>query len=120
MKDDVVKPLSTLLQELRAAKGCSLREVEKATGISNAYISQIERGDAQKPSPDKLHAIATFYEVPYMELMRAAGYVEKSSAAGSQRRDLNAAEMALMSANLTAEEVDAVVDYIKFLRFQKK
>ena len=70
--------LSKVLRDIRAVSGKSLREVEDATGISNAYLSQLERGDAQKPSPDKLQALAKFYEVPYTDLMRAAGYLQTS------------------------------------------
>lgn len=102
-------------------RGASLRAVEEATGISNAYLSQLERGDAQKPSPDKLQALAKFYDVPYTDLMRAAGYLQKtdkSSASANERT--SAVQAALMSADLTPEEEDAVVKYIQFLRFQNK
>jgi transcriptional regulator with XRE-family HTH domain len=108
--------LAKMLATLRETKGVSLRELQTATGISNAYLSQLEQGKAEKPAPDKLEAIARFYEVPYMELMRAAGYVEAAGAS----RDPSAAELALMSANLTAEELEQVTKYIQFLRFQKK
>jgi transcriptional regulator with XRE-family HTH domain len=108
--------LAKMLATLRETKGVSLRELQTATGISNAYLSQLEQGKAEKPAPDKLEAIARFYEVPYMELMRAAGYV---GGAGTPR-DPSAAELALMGANLSAEELDLVTKYIQFLRFQKK
>ena len=103
--------------------GASLRAVEEATGISNAYLSQLERGDAQKPSPDKLHALADFYTVPYTDLMRAAGYLQtsnppQSGAAPNVRT--SAVQAALMGADLSPEEEDAVVKYIEFLRFQNK
>jgi HTH-type transcriptional regulator, competence development regulator len=115
--------LSRLLKSIRKVNGASLRAVEEATGISNAYLSQLERGDAQKPSPDKLHALAEFYNVPYTDLMRAAGYLQMSDpspgmTASSART--SAVQAALMSAALSAEEEDAVVKYIEFLRFQNK
>lgn len=109
------------LQRIRALRGKSLRAVEEATGISNAYLSQLERGDAQRPAPDKLQALATFYEVPYTDLLRSAGYLEKDvKTPGSERDQTGAVHAALMSANLTPEEEDAVVKYIQFLRFQNK
>lgn len=113
--------LSKVLSDIRALRGYSLRTVEDATGISNAYLSQLERGDAQKPSPDKLQALAKFYEVPYTDLMRAAGYLQRSQqAAGAVREDTSAIQSALMSANLTPEEETEVVKFIQFLRFQNK
>jgi HTH-type transcriptional regulator, competence development regulator len=111
--------LSDELRDIRKLRGYSLREVEEATGISNAYLSQLERGDAQKPSPDKLEALGKFYKVPYTDLMRAAGYLQKTDKADSKEHT-SAVQAALMSAKLTSEEEDAVVKYIQFLRFQNK
>ena len=112
--------LNKTLREIRALRGKSLRAVEEATGISNAYLSQLERGDAQRPAPDKLEALATFYNVPYTGLMRAAGYLQKGEQPGgaAQQDQTSAVHAALMSANLTPEEEEAVVKYIQFLRFQ--
>ena len=112
--------LAKALSEIRGLRGHSLRAVEEATGISNAYLSQLERGDAQKPSPDKLEALANFYDVPYTDLMRAAGYLrsEKSSSHGG--KGTSAIQAALMSVDLTSEEEEQVVKYIQFLRFQNK
>jgi HTH-type transcriptional regulator, competence development regulator len=113
--------LAKALRDIRALRGHSLREVEDATGISNAYLSQLERGDAQKPSPDKLHALATFYDVPYTDLMRAAGYLQRTDRTDGQGREYTSAvHAALMSADLTPEEENLVVKYIQFLRFQNK
>jgi transcriptional regulator with XRE-family HTH domain len=112
--------LPKILRDIRAVRGHSLRAVEDATGISNAYLSQLERGDALKPSPDKLQALAEFYAVPYTDLMRAAGYLQKTEKADGKGKDTSAVQAALMSADLTPEEEDAVVKYIQFLRFQNK
>jgi HTH-type transcriptional regulator, competence development regulator len=108
--------LAKLLADLRETKGYSLRDVQNATGVSNAYLSQLEQGKADKPAPDKLEAIARFYEIPYMELMRAAGYVQGNQAA----RDLTAEQVALMSANLSKDEWEQVMKFVKFLRYQDK
>jgi transcriptional regulator with XRE-family HTH domain len=112
--------LPKVLHDIRALRGHSLRAVEEATGISNAYLSQLERGDALKPSPDKLQALAEFYEVPYTDLMRAAGYLQKTDKADGKGKDTSAVQAALMSADLTPEEETEVVKYIQFLRFQNK
>ena len=69
--------LGAVLADLRTAKGLSLREVEEATGkaVSNAYLSQLENGKIQKPSPNVLHSLAAVYAVPYEALMEKAGYL---------------------------------------------
>ncbi len=58
--------LGGLLADLRTAKGLSLRQVEEATdrAVSNAYLSQLEKGKIQKPSPNVLHSLAEVYAVP--------------------------------------------------------
>lgn len=115
--------LPEFLKSIRLVKGASLRAVEEATGISNAYLSQLERGDAQKPSPDKLHALAEFYNVPYTDLMRRAGYLQTSnmSQEGTDTHpQTSAVQAALMTASLSEEEEAAVVKYIEFLRFKSK
>ena len=113
--------LAQILTDIRKLRGHSLRAVEDATGISNAYLSQLERGDALKPSPDKLQALAKFYEVPYEDLMRAAGYLKRSEKAGADGNEkVSAVHAALMSANFTPEEEAQVVKFIQFLRFENK
>ena len=106
--------LSKYLRRLRQAKGDSLREVEQATGISNAYLSQLERGKASRPSPDKLHALAEHYNLPYEELMRAAGYIKESDS--GQTKDFSSFQSALMSADLSEEEEEMVLKFIETLR----
>ena len=71
------KQFSELIKELRSAKGFSLRQVEKKSGISNAYLSQLENGKIEKPSPHILYKLAEVYEVSYENLMKLAGYIKK-------------------------------------------
>lgn len=67
--------LGEFLKQLREKKNVSLREVEKDTGISNVYLSQLETGDRQKlPTPERLKKIASYYNVTINELLQKAGY----------------------------------------------
>jgi HTH-type transcriptional regulator, competence development regulator len=105
--------LGALLADLRTAKGLSLREVEEATGqaVSNAYLSQLENGRIQKPSPHVLHSLAGVYAVPYEALMEKAGYLLRSEE-GRQRSRL----AAFAIDDLTAEEEEELLKYLAFLR----
>ena len=108
-------PLGTLLADLRKAKGLSLREVEEGTGkaVSNAYLSQLEKGRIRKPSPNVLHALAGVYVVPYETLMEKAGYLPPTEGkAGGRRRSL----AAFAIDDLTAEEEAELLKYLAFLR----
>jgi len=91
--------------------------VEQRTSISNAYLSQLERGEAENPAPQKLHKLADCYGVPYVDLMKAAGYL---TSANNDRpnSDLTQFQVALMSANLSEAEQEQVLKYVMFLKSQ--
>ncbi|KAF0146057.1 MAG: hypothetical protein FD156_425 [Nitrospirae bacterium] len=113
--------LAEELKSVRKVKGVSLREVEKATEISNAYLSQLERGEATNPSPNILYKLAEYYEIPYSSLMEAAGYLKKSKVEkGEKTIKPSTMQAALMSAGLTDEEENLVAHYIGYLRSQRQ
>ena len=67
--------LGEMLRSFRAKQGRSLRDVERLTGISNGYLSQLESNAIKEPSPKHLFRLATAYGVEYGLLMELAGYV---------------------------------------------
>ena len=108
--------LGELLAHLRVAKKLSLRQVEEGTdkAVSNAYLSALEKGRIQKPSPHVLHSLAAVYAVPYETLMEKAGYLLPSENKGGRRRRL----AAFAIDDLTAEEEEELLKYLAFLRFR--
>jgi transcriptional regulator with XRE-family HTH domain len=108
--------LEKLLAEARRAKGVSLRQVERATGVSNAYLSQMETGQVAEPSPRKLQALAEYYDLPYEALMNSCGYSASLSDAGSPRQGRAADERKFMGEDLTAEESAALAKFLSELR----
>ncbi len=107
--------LGGLLGDLRRAKGLSLRQVEEASdrSVSNAYLSQLEKGKIQKPSPHVLHRLAEVYAVPYEALMERAGYLLPPDGAPKGRRTRLAA---FAIDDLTAEEEEELLRYLAFIR----
>jgi len=109
-----MKDLAAALGTDRKSKGLTLRQVESATGVSNAYVSQLETGKIRTPSPSTLHKLSVLYEAPYERYMSLAGYpVPKGS-----RRELpnSASQLASRIGDVSPSEADALVDYLKFLR----
>ena len=100
-----------LLAAARKAKGVSLREVERATGVSNAYISQMETGGVAEPSPRKLQALAKYYGLPYGTLMNACGYAVPSTLQPTQSDGPT-----FMGEQLTPEESAAMGAFLHELR----
>src|SRR5262249_32401593 len=66
--------LGTLLADARKRKRLTLRAVQEAVGISNAYLSQLETGKVQSPSPIVLHKLSELYGLPYATVVQEAGY----------------------------------------------
>jgi len=110
--------LGGLLADLRTARGFTLRQVEEAadSAVSNAYLSQLEKGKVRKPSPNVLHSLAEVYAVPYESLMEKAGYLLPSGGRESGRRRRLAA---FAIDDLTAEEEEELLKYLAFLRSRK-
>ena len=103
----------TGLKTARELRNLSLREVEAATGISNAYLSQLENNKIKKPSPHFLHKLATLYGIGYELLMEQAGYVQRKHPGGAK----TLAGAALFSQEeLTGEEEEKLAEYLTFLR----
>jgi transcriptional regulator with XRE-family HTH domain len=112
--------LGGLLADLRAAKKLSLREVEEATGraVSNAYLSQLEKGKIQQPSPSILHELAAVYAVPYEALMEKAGYLQPSGVGTSTGNRKRLAAFAID--DITAEEEEELLKYLAFIRSRRR
>ena len=109
----MAKALEELLAKARRVKGVTLRDVEKATKISNAYLSQLESGTASvsDPSPRKLYALANYYGLDYGEVMKAAGYVVPTEGSATHRNGLM-----FMGDPLTDQEAAAVGAFLKSYR----
>ncbi len=72
-----MQELSKYLKKLRGK--LSIRHIAEKTGISNAYLSQLEGGKRDNPHPDVLKKLAKFYELPVIELLKKAGYLDEDN-----------------------------------------
>jgi transcriptional regulator with XRE-family HTH domain len=107
--------LAELLADGRKRKRMTLRGVEESIGISNAYLSQLETAKIQSPSPVVLHKLSELYGLSYAVVMRTAGYPlpKDTRSSGPEAR------LAARMGNVTAEEEDALVDYLRFIRSRR-
>ena len=64
------------LKDIRKNRCLTLRSVEKQSGVSNAYLSQIESGKRKCPSIEILKKLAIVYQISLNELLQKAGYIE--------------------------------------------
>ena len=68
-------PLGEFIANQRRAAELSLRQVAERAGISNPYVSQIERG-LRKPSAEVLQQLANALQVSAETLYEKAGLLE--------------------------------------------
>lgn len=53
------------IKDIRKRKGLSQQELATQSGISQTYLSQIEKGDRQSPTIEVLHKISEALKLPY-------------------------------------------------------
>ena len=107
--------LGEFLRMIRLSIPFTLREAEEASGVSNAYLSQLEGGKIAKPSPPFLHKLATAYQINYEALMEKAGYVGKNATPRLTGR------LATFSKQkLTPEEEQELLKFLGYMRSQRK
>lgn len=88
-----------ILKKVRQDKGFSLRYVEKQTGLSNPYISQLENGQVKKPSYFKMLTLLAFYEIEIKGLEQPAPEGQLHQACSVTNSEL----------------VDAVLEWVKHI-----
>lgn len=64
------------LRKLRKNKKITIRQLELFSGVSNAYLSQLENGKRSIPSPNILQKLHKHLGVSYEYLMEKAGFLK--------------------------------------------
>jgi transcriptional regulator with XRE-family HTH domain len=100
-----LKGLGDFIRSQRALAHRSLRQVADAAKISNAYLSQVERG-IYKPSADVLRGIADALDISKDTLYRQAGILDPEDAPAAA----STVEQAVrLDDRLTDEQKDALL-----------
>jgi transcriptional regulator with XRE-family HTH domain len=105
---------------LRESKNLTLREVERQTDVSNAYLSQLESNKVKQPSPVTLYKLAELYGVKYEDLMEKVGYPIPSSTSGDAGIKKNSIQISERFGKITRDEEVELLGYLKFIRNRKK
>lgn len=89
---DMASDIGSFIRDLRENAQVSVRQLAERSGVSNPYLSQVERG-LRKPSADVLSQIAKALRVSAEVLYVRAGMLEPSDK--SQVRDAIIADTAI-------------------------
>lgn len=105
-----VETLGDYLREQRVAAHLSLRQLAEQAGVSNPYLSQIERG-LRRPSAQVLQQLAKALRISAEQLYVRAGIVSPDPGAGGS------VELAILGdAQLTERQKQSLLDvYASFL-----
>jgi transcriptional regulator with XRE-family HTH domain len=105
-----VETLGDYLKEQRLASKLSLRQLSEQAGVSNPYLSQIERG-LRKPSADVLQQIAKALRISAEQLYIRAGILNPEDGVGGS------VELAVLAdTGLTERQKQSLLDvYSSFL-----
>lgn len=109
------KNLGSFLRGGRERRSLTLRAVERATGVSNAYLSQVESGKIRQPSPLVLHKLAELYELPYTLLLEQAGYPAPTAENAAKKPTVVDSRLG----PITSDEENALRQYLEFLRSRR-
>lgn len=107
--------LGAVLRRERRGKNLTLRAVQEKTGISNAYLSQIENGKIDSPSPNVLFKLSKLYNFSYERLLSLAGHPLPSTVPLKISSRLNNT-----IEDLSDDEKERVFEYIRFLKSRRR
>lgn len=108
--------LGSFLASARQYKNLTLRAVEAETGVSNAYLSQLETGKIRSPSPVILRKLSDLYGIPYATVLEIAGYPVPESG----KSDASLTALAARLGPVSPEEADELADYLQYLRSKRR
>ena len=111
--------LGKLLKQYREINKLTLRHVEEKTGISNAYLSQLENDKIAHPSANTLYKLSQTYGVELETLLSAGGVIEKNEQSTPKHKILQSVAASAGTA-LTDEEEKELLNYLNFIRQRDK
>lgn len=115
---DHVPPVGRVLRRAREHQGLALREVERRTGRSSAYLSQVERGVIKHPDPVVLLELAELYRLDFVTLAKWAGWV--GELAGHSDNSGSARAVVRRVLELDEEQRAEILSYIEKLLRERR
>jgi transcriptional regulator with XRE-family HTH domain len=94
--------LGAYIREQRESAQYSLRQLASVSGVSNPYLSQIERG-LRKPSADVLQQLAKALQISAETLYIRAGLLDGEQGAAAEAESTGAAPAGGVLAAITAD-----------------
>src|SRR5438128_1251926 len=99
------KHFGQFVRDRRTAKGLSLRKFAEMVGVSPTYVSQVEQGNCDPPTAERVRRMAEVLGENVDELSALAGRVPEDLPAIIRRNPTPIAEFLRAACDLTADQV---------------
>ena len=109
------KSFGEFLRSLRENRELTLRQVEERVRVSNAYLSQIERGERGIPNLKILKKLAEAYGVSVTELVDAAEKETDGAPVSAESPEPDVAFVSSGYEKLSKENKKHLTEFLQFL-----
>lgn len=105
-----------LVRAKRTARQLSLRRFAEMIGISPTYLSQVEHGNCDPPTADRVRRMAEILDEDADELTALAGRVPHDLPAMLQKHPARLAALIREASDLSSEQLQALTKHARRLK----
>ena len=107
------------LREKRLAMGHSLRKFAKMANVSPTYLSQVEQGNVDPPTAERVSRMAELLEANVDEWIALAGRVPEDLPEIIHRNPTSMPELLREANGLTAEQLKKLIEGVRKMKGKK-
>jgi transcriptional regulator with XRE-family HTH domain len=109
-----------MLRQKRIEKGFSLRKFAEKVGVSPTYLSQVEQGNVDPPTAERVRRMAELLDENPDEWIALAGRIPEDLPGIIQKRSTEMPELLREASGLTAEQLRQLTEQARRLKEQKE
>lgn len=114
------KPFGQLLRETRVEKGYTLRKFAEAVGVSPTYLSQVEQGNVDPPTAERVRKMAELLGQNADEWISLAGRVPEDIPGILQKQPTQLPTLLREASGLTPDQLRRVTEDIRRLKEKER
>jgi len=114
------KPFGQVLRERRVERGYTLRKFAELMELSPTYLSQVEQGNVDPPTAERVHKMADLLGASADEWTALAGRVPEDLPGIIQKEPTAMPELLREASGLTAEQLRALREKARQMKAQGK
>ncbi len=108
--------LAQKIKKIRKEADLSMADLSKRTGLSEAYLSKLEKGEYKSLSLRTCKTLADGLSLSLREFLEKVGFLELSKS----RPSFQMISQAFRSQGYSVDEAERVMDYAKFIKQKRQ